>query len=501
MSIRSAIKPITLLILAGASSQVFASGYHFGTQSVTAQSTANAAGAEAADATTLFTNPAGLAHLDSSQITGSITAVAPHIEYSNAKATHIGTERLPTGAVEVSGSDSGKITKNIVPAPHVYGAYKLSDNATFGLGVYVPFASETEYKQDSKLRYNLNKLGLQTIAIEPAIAFKANENHAFGAGVVVQHSQAKLRKYADWGTAGALSAANAAATARAQFAAAQTSGDATAIATAGQALQAAGAAYQAAVPRIGQVEGYANVKGDDWAVGYHLGYMYDFNDKGRVGINYRSKVKHNLQGDAQWHAGNETTAAMLPAFRAAGYAANENASVEIVMPESVSLQGMYRANDKVNLFGDVTWTRHSRFNKAELKFENKKNGTRDTTTITPNWRDTYRVAVGGSYQHSEPLQLRAGVAFDQSPVRSAEYRMNTLPDGNRIWFSLGGKYRFNKQHEMDLAYSHIHINDTSFKSTAADLTDLKSVDTKGAASANFKNYANIVGVQYTYRFK
>ncbi|UBQ57360.1 OmpP1/FadL family transporter [Alysiella filiformis DSM 16848] len=482
------------------SSHAWASGYHFGTQSVTAQSTANAAGAEAADATTIFTNPAGLSKLDSHQITGAVNAVMPTIEYSNAQANHIGTERLPTGAVAVSGSTSGKITKNTVVAPHVYGAYKLSDDVTLGLGVYVPFGSETEYQKDSVLRYNMNRLGLKTIAIEPTIAFKANEQHAFGVGVVAQHTSAKLRKYADWGTASALTAANAVAQARANLASAQASGDATAIVAAGQALQAAGSAYQAAAANVGKVEGYAKLKGDDWGVGYHLGYLYDINDKARVGINYRSKVKHKLEGTANWQS-DSLPASVLAQFDAAGYKASEKARVEIITPESASLQGMYRASDRVNLFGDVTWTRHSRFKEANLLFENKKNGTRDTTTITPNWRNTYRVALGGSYQHSEPLQLRAGVAFDQSPVRNASYRMNTLPDGNRVWFSLGGKYSFKKRHEIDLAYSHIHINDTRNSSAAADLTNIKSVDTKGASSANFKNYANIVGAQYTYRFK
>lgn len=503
MNFRSAIKPITLFILAGASGNVFASGYHFGTQSVTAQSTANAAGAEAADASTIFTNPAGLAHLESSQITGSVNLVAPTIKHSNAQASHIGAAELTalgqlTGTsinTNVSGSDSGKITKNVVAAPHVYGAYKLNDQVTLGLGVYVPYASETEYARDSKLRYNLNQLGLQTIAIEPALAFKANEKHSFGVGVVAQHSSAKVRKYADWGTATALSRVNAARTA---LATAQAAGDATAAATAMQAVQQAAAA---APNLIGNMDGYSNVKGDDWGVGYHLGYMYDINDKARIGLNYRSKVEHNLKGTAKWHSDAANASAFLPTMRAAGYVESEEASVKIVTPESLSLQGVYQATPKTKLFGDVTWTRHSRFNKAELKFQNVKNGTRDTTTITPNWRDTYRVALGGSYQYSEPLQLRAGVAFDQSPIRNANDRMNTLPDGNRMWFSVGSKYSFKKRHEIDLAYSHIHINDTKTNSAAASLADLKSVDTKGTSSASFKNYANIVGAQYTYRFK
>ena len=162
---------------------------------------------------------------------------------------------------------------------------------------------------------------------------------------------------------------------------------------------------------------------------------------------------------------------------------------------------MYKATDKFNLFGDVTWTRHSRFNKAELVFENTKNvvnGKSDRTVITPNWRNTYKVALGGSYQVTDPLQLRAGIAFDRSPVKNAGYRMNSLPDGNRIWFSLGAKYHLGKNHVLDAAYSHIHINDTRYHTDRATGND---VDSKGASGARFKNHANIVGLQYTYKFK
>ena len=134
-------------------------------------------------------------------------------------------------------------------------------------------------------------------------------------------------------------------------------------------------------------------------------------------------------------------------------------------------------------------------------FENTKaigvGKTSDRTIITPNWRNTYKVAVGGSYQYSEPLQLRAGIAFDQSPVRGAQSRLNTLPDGNRIWYSLGAKYTLRKNHVFDVAYSHIHINDTTF-SAAASTGD--NVDSKGTAYAKFRNYANIVGLQYSYKF-
>ncbi|MCD0217520.1 outer membrane protein transport protein, partial [Enterobacter hormaechei subsp. steigerwaltii] len=124
----SALKKTVLLLgtaFAAASAQ--ASGYHFGTQSVNAQSTANAAAAEAADASTIFYNPAGLTKLNSSQISVNANIVLPSIHYEADSATDF------TG-LPVQGSKSGKITKTTV-APHIYGAYKVNDNLTVGLGV------------------------------------------------------------------------------------------------------------------------------------------------------------------------------------------------------------------------------------------------------------------------------------------------------------------------------------------------------------------------------
>lgn len=457
-------KTAFILSTALLSTAVQASGYHFGTQSVNAQGTANAAAAEAADASTIFYNPAGLTKLDSSQISVNANIVFPSIHYEAESATDF------TG-IPVQGSKSGKITKTTI-APHIYGAYKANDDVTLGLGVYVPFGSATEYEKDSVLRHNINKLGLTTIAIEPVVAWKLNDRHSFGAGIIAQHTSAELRKYADWGIK--------------QKKVAKASGK-----------------PDAAIATAIQADGHADVKGSDWGFGYQLAWMWDINDRARVGVNYRSKVSHTLEGTAEWAADGAAVKQAWDsgAMAELGYVPNEKASVKIVTPESLSVHGMYRATDKTNLFGDVTWTRHSRFNKAELVFEkNKKvvNGQSDRTVITPNWRNTYKVAFGGSYQVTEPLQLRAGIAFDKSPVKSAEDRMNSLPDGNRIWFSVGAKYQLGKNHVIDAAYSHIHINDTVYRAGKASGND---VDSRGASSAHFKNKADILGLQYTYKFK
>ena len=81
----TSIKLSTILITAGIAAQAHASGYHFGTQSVSSQATANSSAAEAADPSTIFYNPAGLTKLEGTQATINLNLVAPNIEVKDEK--------------------------------------------------------------------------------------------------------------------------------------------------------------------------------------------------------------------------------------------------------------------------------------------------------------------------------------------------------------------------------------------------------------------------------
>ena len=453
--------------------QVWASGYHFGTQSVSMQGAANSSAAEAADASTIFYNPAGLTTLEGTQATVNMNIVAPRVKYEGAYAYYPdGTEitTAPDGVGDVE--RYGKITDGSAIAPHVYISHQVNDQTWLGLGVFVPFASGTEYEKHSVLRYNLNELSLQSIALQPTIAYRIHPKHAIAAGVVAQHSQATLRQFANFG---------------------------------------------AFLGRNGVADGYAEVKGNDWGWGYNLAWLWDINDSVRMGINYRSKVSHELEGHAEWQlvGGGFANPMLANRIRQFGYVAKEEASVKLVTPESLSIHGMYRVNPKWNVFGDATWTRHSRFNQVKLKYATSKVVANpvmggithsDETIIRPNWRNTYKVSLGATYQYSEPLQVRFGMAYDQSPVRNADLRLTTLPDNDRIWLSLGTKYDFNKHHSMNMAYSHVFI-----KNARANVNGWcgserigggakACVSSRTYGSANYKNRAHIVGLQYTYKF-
>jgi len=70
-----------------------------------------------------------------------------------------------------------------------------------------------------------------------------------------------------------------------------------------------------------------------------------------------------------------------------------------------------------------------------------------------------RVSLGGNYAYNENLTLRAGVSYDQSPVKSAELTHPALPDSDRYQYSFGANFKLNPRSSIDLAYSYIDFKD------------------------------------------
>lgn len=481
---------MTMGALAGASLTAHASGYHFGTQSVSGQATANASAAEATDATTLFYNPAGMTRLQGTNFSGALNLVMPSVKYNNASASYptqpYAAQPLPNGvtvpaglnrAAAISGSTSGKLTKDLLAVPHMYLTHQLNDRVTVGVGIYVPFASETEYQRDSVLRYNVNQTSLTTIDINPTVAFKLNDQHSLAVGVIAQHAEASLRQYANFG---------------------------------GSANPALNSLLPGVGGGHGNSDGYAEVEVKDWGFGFNLGWMWEIDPSTRVGLSYRSAIKHTLKGSADW-----TTPATLAGQAAAsrGYI-DSDTKVSIKTPESISLHGFKQLDSKWAVMGDVTWTRHSRFDSLSINYGQPKSApysasnfagqTADKTTLVPAWKDSWKVAVGATYQYSTPLQLRFGVAYDQSPVPDEEHRLSTMPDNDRIWLSFGGKYDLNKNSSINAAYSYIYI-----KNAKAQVNGYCGGSTAGAVNcvssytngqADYKSHAHILGVQYNYQF-
>ncbi|MGK5063997.1 OmpP1/FadL family transporter [Janthinobacterium sp. LB3P112] len=474
-------KYLPLLIVAafaGISSTAQASGYRFGSQSVSAQGTADASGAEAADASTIFYNPAGLSRLEGTQFVGGGTLVVPHSTYQD------------TGSKTFTGRTPGGTTKDYAPdavfAPALYASKKINDQWTVGMGMFVPYGAKLDYGNDWSGRYAITNIKLEAIALNPSVSFKVNEHHSFGFGVTAEHMKAELGQAVDVpGTVKAMHDKSPAAAIAFVTSIARTQGAA-----------AAGAAQQAL---NNTKDGHASMDGDDWGFGFNLGYLYQMNEGTRFGIAYRSSISHKLKGDTIWDFSQVSNNAAVNAFISkASNKVNSGALVELRTPETLSVNAFHQMDDRWALMGDVTWTRTSRLQNLDIQFPPTAEG---AERIRQNWKDTYRVSLGTNYKYSESLMLRAGIAHDQAPVRSAELRHPALPDSDRMQYSIGANWKLNANSSIDLAYSYLDFKNADVNYTN-DCSPVKTGCTGNGETTKgmFKTRLQLIGLAYNYKF-
>jgi long-chain fatty acid transport protein len=54
--------------------------------------------------------------------------------------------------------------------------------------------------------------------------------------------------------------------------------------------------------------------------------------------------------------------------------------------------------------------------------------------------------------------LRAGFAYDETPIRSAEFRTPRIPDNDRYFLSAGLKWSVTNFMDLDVAYAHLFVD-------------------------------------------
>ena len=217
------------------------------------------------------------------------------------------------------------------------------------------------------------------------------------------------------------------------------------------------------------VDGYAEVTGDSWGYGYNFGILYEFNEATRLGASYRSSVFHSVEGT----------------MNVSGTPINGDTSGKIRLPASAQISVFHSLNDKFDIMADIMWTEWSVF--EQLTFTIPVVGGESVTD--EYWENNWRYSVGGTYNHNDSLAIRAGVAFDQTPIPD-DTRTPRIPGNDRTWLTVGAGYSPNAW-SFDVAYAHIFVEDGPI-----DLVDAQ----RGNLSGTFENSVNIISVEASYSF-
>lgn len=400
-----------------------ASGFAITEQSASGLGAAYAGGAaEAADPSTIFYNPAGMVRLTGRQLAISGQFIRPSARFGNVSAGN---------ASGAAGGDNGGDAGSLSLIPDFYYVADAGRYLKYGLSVTAPYGLKSEYDPTWAGRYYAIKSQLSAIDISPALAGKFDDHTSWGAALDIERGHADLSRAVDFGAL-------------------------------------LGASHQA--------DGTTELTGNNWAYGYHLGVLHAFSPATRVGINYRSKITHNIDGTAIF--------SKVP-VPLTGLVYTTNAHATITMPDSLSISAVHEFSPTWAVMGDFTWTHWSRFHDLTVAMDGE-----GTNSTLENWQNTRRYSLGARYQASPKLALRGGIAYDQSPVPDAT-RSPVIPDNNRRWVAFGVNYKMTPRDMLDAGYAHAFMSNSS-----VNLTDTQ----KGYLQGTVSSHADVLGLQYSHAF-
>jgi len=466
-ALRSAILAATLVPAVS-----MASGYKLNEQSAGGMGTAHAGrAAMAEDASVVFYNPAAMTELKSAQMTAGFTYINGYGQFEGNGTTS--TNGPMTGADDADPFNNGGNYLGESFIPFAYYVLPLNEKIAFGLGVYTPFGTKTDYDDGFVGGQFADKTSLLSLELQPSIAFKVNDQLSVGGGLDIIYMEGELTKDVDLVPYNAALAGG--------YAQVLAGSDA---ATADQWVKDQGFANGENSPVINaQYAGYENhyaVKGDDWAVGWNASVFYKLNETTNLGVVYRSEIEVELEGDSEFD-GADTVLVYSAAFDAvvpvgalvgdmSQTTLDKQASeVPLTTPQSLTFSVTHQATDALLLQAGATWTGWSSFkdfdvlateetDAADISDLSANNGLDQGYIghITEEWKDVWAFAVGGTYQLNDRLALRAGYAYDQSPVTD-EYRTARVPSSDRQWLTFGAGYQLAQNLSFDVAAGYLFM--------------------------------------------
>lgn len=335
--------------------------------------------------------------------------------------------------------------------PHGYFVHQINDKVWFGLGMTVPFGMGTEYDDDWANSGHGISATILTFDLNPNFAFKLNEKFSVGFGASIQYAQADLKKrsiiHAD-------------------------------LSSFGQGKD---------VP-IGDMQ--SEIDADSIAWGWNVGFMWSPTENLRVGVSYRSQIKHDAEGDLtvkdpEYYSGYEGIGAIVTPQLGTfdGFAT-------VTAPAWAMASVAWDVNDLVSLYGTFRWTDWSSFDKLEITSNGTINGNPVGETITNKWRDTYLGSLGMDLRLTDWWTLRGGIAYESSPIANPRTRTAIIPDADRWWFAIGSSFKWSDNFQTDVSFAHLH-----------GVHERNLYDSNGNKEGRFRKLdAYLLGLQMVYKF-
>lgn len=407
--------------------------------------------AEAADASTGWYNPAGLALIHSQQAVFGGVGFFPNTQLTGTST--VSNSFVPSYVQHFSNLQGG--ADYLIPSFHY--ALPLGDQLTLALSLVSPFDLFTDWNRQSPVRYSATTSELTTYDISPELGAKLTEHVAIGAGLDLQYARIKLNTV---------------------FGSPATE------------------QYFGQAPTT--LDSYTYNKGDSFGVGFHAGVLVLWNENhSRVGLNYQSRVEHQFHGYSRL-TGRLASPGLNPASVVSINEANSHAvfwsndliSNPFELPDILTLSGYQDLTEQWALLGSVVYTDWKSLPSVVIYNIAAFSGTQIKAfdNSPQNFNGAWRFAMGANYKVNEQWMMRIGGGFDETPTQSMD-RSIRIPDSNQWALSIGTHYQITPHFSADAGYTHLF---------STGYVPIKRNGDLAILNAQVKNSNDLVGMQLTW---
>jgi long-chain fatty acid transport protein len=295
-----------------------------------------------------------------------------YMDRVNASATGVfitsKTTFTPAGGGAATSSDRGN---SILPA--VFANAHLSDRVAVGIGAFSTFGISIRWPDDWVGREAAIHASLETLTLNPVVAVRLHPQVSVAAGVDAVRSVVDL-----------------------------TNG---------------------LPPLIG---GDVRLAAGTWGYGFNVAGLYKIKpDRLHVALTYRSRVKLDFSGRANFSPANPDFLPVLPA---------QSATASIKLPDIITVGFMGRPRSDLALTFDANVVLWSTLDRIDIGFQSAA-----PRALVPKGQNTFTLRGGVDWAvpaRWSGLHLRGGLIYDNAAIPSTNLAPS-LPDGNRIDVALG----------------------------------------------------------------
>ena len=356
------------------------------------------------DASANYYNPANLTELADPSVMVGMTLINPFCD------------------VKVNGQTQAKMNAGWFPPPHAYIAVPVMEDLVFGFGTYCEYGLGTKYDNGWDLRFDTTETTIQQFTFNPNIAYKITDKWSVAAGARMSYITFENYK-TPWDEDD-------------------------------YSVKVQNPHYPYLGPQfvdysLGRQYIRTHLEGDDFSCGYVLGTQYKVTDEFSVGLVYRSRINHRIEGDME-----------AEYYDRSGLAASQNAprngtaKAKLILPASVTVGANYDFTEKFRGGASITWTEWSTIDHIDFNLPKNYAGGDTSYAEELNWSDAWRTGFGFEYDITDSFTGRIGYTFDMDPANKKK-GTTMLPSGDRHIIGFGASYKFLEDWRIDLGYSFI----------------------------------------------